>query len=370
MSFILLTIVILALAIILNYKIYRLKVSTVAGSSIMAIGITIKSVFTVNVTGPMVRDVLFYIMIFLTFWIIIHYAFDLIQGTFYTSHLEHPVVSFSIGTWIASLSVMTIVLSDRDIQLFAQIIFMMNLFIWLLFLGLVIRNYSIIFKNMRKYTRQIQGGLLLTCVATQSIVIAGSATFDTKFPTTLALILILIGFSLYFLNLGLIVYRYIRILNRDLTESWTNTNCIIHGALSITGVSFTFSYSNFTGMIQFIWVITFILFLIVECIEILRCVQRIKKLRWRQAIFIYSPTQWARVFTFGMFLFFTKRIYTDHYTLIDFLQKYIILFLPTMIIALVLLEVILLSVQLYKTIARDRHPIHLPVHEKSRNFPH
>jgi hypothetical protein len=368
MIFFLLTIMILVLAIIVNYKIYRLNITTVAGASIMAMGIMIKGIFTEDITFPIVSDVLFYFMVLLTFWIIIHYTFDLIQGTFYTTHLEHPIASFSTGTWIAALSIMTIILSDRDIQLPAQIVFIVNLFIWLLYFGWMTRNYVLIFKGMKKYVHQIQGGLLLTCVASQSIVIAGTTTFSTKLPTSLAILLLLIGFCLYLLSLGLIVYRYNKIRNKNLTESWPNTNCIIHGALSITGVSLTFAYSEVIYVIQLIWVISFLLFLIIEFIEIIRCIQRVKKLGWKKGICIYSPTQWARVFTFGMLLFFAERIHVANDSLIDYLQNYVILYLPIMIIALILIEVILLSVELYKTMVRVGH-VHLPIHEKGQNFP-
>ncbi|WP_077212265.1 hypothetical protein [Bacillus dakarensis] len=368
MIFILL-IIILLMAIFVNYYVHRLKISTVAGAPIMAIGIVIKGIFTESMAGPVISDLLFYCMMLLTYWIIIHYTFDLYQATFYSSHLEHPILSFSIGTWVAALSVMSVVLSDKDFPFLARTVFTINVFIWLLYFGWMIRNYAAIFRKIKNYIHQIQGGLLLTCVATQSIVIAGSVAYRQGLSASFFKTLFLIGSLLYLLNVGLIVYRYITTRNKDLTESWTNTNCIIHGALSITGVSFTFAFSGMKNAALIIWIISLLLFVLVELIEILRGIQRIKKLGWIKAIFTYSPTQWARVFTFGMFLFFTERIYSGKDSLIDYLQSGVIVSLPTMIIALILMEAVLLIIHLYKTMKDNRRRyVHVPTHKNSRNL--
>lgn len=367
MIFIFLTIILFA-AIFINYHVYRLKLSTAAGAVIMAIGIMMKGIFTEEAV-PIVSDILFYCMILLTYWIIIHYTLDLIQGSFFASHLQHPILSFSIGTWVAALSIMTVVLSDKDHQFLARTIFTINFFIWLLYFGWMIRNYCLIFKNLRNYIHQIQGGTLLTCVSTQSIVIAGSITLRNDLPTSFLTILFLIGFSCYLFNLGLVLYRYIPIQNKDLTVSWTNTNCIIHGALSITGVSLTFAFANFHDVVLILWIFSLVLFIMVELIEIVRGIQRIRNLGWGKAIFIYSTTQWARIFTFGMFLFFTERIHTGKDSLIDNVQSYVISLLPKVILALVIVEVVLLLIHLYKNITNNqRQSVHLRTHQNSRNL--
>jgi hypothetical protein len=217
---------------------------------------------------------------------------------------------------------------------------------------------------------QIHGGLLLPCVATQSMVISGYNIFDVSFPTTYTDILLTIGFLLYLLNFGLILFHYIHIRDKDLTESWNNTNCIVHGAISITGVSLTFSHFEAFYIINFIWIVSFTLFLLIEAIEIFRAIQRVKKLGWKQGIFVYSPSQWARVFTFGMFLFFTERMPIGNHLLIDSLKNLVFLFLPILIVLLILIEVFLISLQIYQSVTSKEKPIHLSEHENSRDFPH
>jgi hypothetical protein len=84
MIFIFLFITILALAIIVNYKGYRLNISTVAGAPIMAMGITMKGFLMEDFSSPFVSDILFYFIIIITYWVMIHYTFDLLQGVFYS----------------------------------------------------------------------------------------------------------------------------------------------------------------------------------------------------------------------------------------------------------------------------------------------
>jgi hypothetical protein len=46
-------------------------------------------------------------------------------------------------------------------------------------------------------------------------------------------------------------------------------------------------------------------FAVVELIEIARLAARVRAVGWREALFVYDVSQWARNFTFGMFTAFT-----------------------------------------------------------------
>ncbi|KAA9021585.1 TDT family transporter [Niallia endozanthoxylica] len=361
MTFLLLFITILLLAIIVNLKVDRLNISTVAGAPIMAMGIMLKGIFT-GVGTPVIHEILFYFIISISYWVIIHYTFDLLQGEFFSSHIKDPLSSFSIGTWIAATSIMTVLLSDKEFLVTSHILLYMNLFMWLLYVVLIVRNYLFIFQNITSFMENIHGGLLLPCVATQSIVISGYHAYGVSFPQLYANILLVLGIIFYLLNLCLIVFRYYRNLSSDLTDSWKNTNCIIHGAMSITGVSIITSHVEASTFIAMIWLTSFTLFLIVEIIEIIRAIQRIKKLGWKEGLFIYFPTQWARIFTFGMFLFFTKKLPMNDYSFIEFLQNPVLVLLPIMIVILILIEIYLLSTHYLKNF-KTKHIQQLPSHE-------
>lgn len=358
MTFVLLFITILLLAVIVNLKVDRLAISTVAGAPIMAMGIMLKGVFAGSGI-PLVYDILFYCLIGMAYWVIIHYTFDLLHGVFFSSHIQDPLASFATGTWIAATSIMTVLLTDKEFHLLSHILLFINLFFWSLYVVLVIRNYLFIFRKINNYLPNIHGGLLLSCVATQSLVISGYHSYRDSFPQVYANILLTIGFIFYLLNLCLIVYRYINMKNRDLTDSWKNTNCIIHGAISISGVSLIISHVEAVGFIESIWIISLTLFFIIEAIEVIRAFQRIKKLGWKEGLFIYSPTQWARIFTFGMFLFFTENLPISNPSQLESLQKPVLFVLPIMMIILILIEMYLLTAHYYKKL-KPKHiqPLH------------
>src|SRR5690625_5162246 len=90
-----------------------------------------------------------------------------------------------------------------------------------------------------------------------------------------------------------------------LVDDWTNTNCIIHGALSITGLAIIVSDSFTPSFVIVLWFVVFILLGIVEMIEVVRAILRIKLYGWNKGVFTYHISQWSRNFTFGMFYAFT-----------------------------------------------------------------
>src|SRR5699024_3291045 len=88
-------------------------------------------------------------------------------------------------------------------------------------------------------------------------------------------------------------------------DNWANTNCIIHGALSITGLAWLTVYPQTSSFIQMFWWLTFILVIIIEIIEVVRMISRIRHYGLGHGIGIYHVSQWSRNFTFGMFFAFT-----------------------------------------------------------------
>jgi len=362
MIFILLLVPILLLAIFVNVKMDRPTISTVAGAPIMAMGIMLKGIFT-ELESPFIHAFLFYAIICAAYWVIIHYMLDLLQGVFFSSHIKDPLASFSIGTWIAATSIIIIILSDKQFQLISHILLFLNLLFWFLYIVLLVRNYLVIFRKFPSYIHNIHGGLLLSCVATQSIVISGYHSFGRSFPPLFASILLIIGLIFYLLNLGLIVLHYSLRKNGDFTESWKNTNCIIHGALSITGVSLTISHLEAAMIIEFIWLTAFTLFLTVETIEVIRAVQRIKLYGWTKGIWIYSPTQWARIFTFGMLLFFTEKLPLNNWVPIEILRHLVLTYLPIVIVVHILIEIYLLSMHTYKNMKQKQ------THQQQQQLP-
>jgi len=57
-----------------------------------------------------------------------------------------------------------------------------------------------------------------------------------------------------------------------------------------------------------VWILVMIAFSIVEGIEIARSILRIKRYGWKEGLWIYHTSQWARNFTFGMLLAFSMHL--------------------------------------------------------------
>ncbi|MGB8954880.1 MAG: hypothetical protein WCC10_05865 [Tumebacillaceae bacterium] len=307
------TILLVLLSIVVVLLVWRhVPISTVDGAIVMAFGILLDGAlqrfsFLSDVAGPYLTTVLLAFLASL----IAGYVRDAFQGTFYERHLQHPIASFATGTWVAALSVagVTIIKMMPELRGLAVVLFAFNLLLWSGYLLLIARNYWTILRR-RELFAGAHGVLLLACVSTQSIVVTGSSVFGDQFPVTASRVLIGLGLALYAMSAIFIVWRYLRFRPWNLAEHWTNTNCILHGALSITGLACAVRGAASPSLIVAIWFAVFVLFLFVEGLEVLRAIQRVRRYGWKKGLFTYANTQWSRNFTFGMWLAFTMYVPT------------------------------------------------------------
>src|SRR5699024_4478752 len=79
----------------------------------------------------------------------------------------------------------------------------------------------------------------------------------------------------------------------------------IHGAMSITGLAATVTGAIPVYWITVIWGWVVVWFMIVETIECLRLVYRVRSYGVVKGFGEYHATQWSRIFTFGMLYAFT-----------------------------------------------------------------
>ncbi|HEX7057296.1 MAG TPA: hypothetical protein VF260_08910, partial [Bacilli bacterium] len=103
----------------------------------------------------------------------------------------------------------------------------------------------------------------------------------------------------------LVARRYLAVSRWNVADDWQNTNCIIHGAMSITGLASVLSGAVGGGIVLTIWLWVLFWFVIVESVEIWRIGARTRKYGLAGAIGVYNVTQWSRNFTFGMLYAFT-----------------------------------------------------------------
>lgn len=245
----------------------------------------------------------------LIIWIFIaaSYVNSIINRTIKERHIKDPIKSFAVGTWVAGTSVCGIAVSQRlpQLALFTRILFFGNVILWLFYMGICLKNYKVIFGEA--LYNKVHGVLLLSTVSTQSIVVLGNTVFDGRYPKLTSAIFIYFGIALYILAFMLIMKKYLFSKGLNLEDDWTNTNCILHGAMSITGLASVVSKAINYNLVLFIWIWILVWFIIVELIEILRAFKRINKYGFIKGVAVYNVTQWSRIFTFGMLYTFTMK---------------------------------------------------------------
>lgn len=327
----------------------ELSISTAAGALIMALGILINGaaqqiLFLQTQASPFLAAVLLVLLAAAA----AGYAHDARDGVMYEKHLRDPILSFAAGTWVAGLSVTAAVIANvlPQLRMLVLLLYIAASLLWMGYILLIVRNCLQILQDP-DLLNKANGVVLLGCVSTQSIVVAGNSLFGLHFPSGISRILIIAGLGLYAAGMLLIAARYRKVAGIDLAKDWNNTNCIIHGALSITGLASSTTSVFSADFIAAVWVLVLGLFLAVELLEIMRAVQRIRIFGWKKGIFVYSPTQWSRNFTFGMLVAFSVKVplhksFLAGNTLCSTLQQSIISAGSVVVIILFLLETALL----------------------------
>nr|WP_223282682.1 hypothetical protein [Neobacillus kokaensis] len=242
----------------------------------------------------------------LSFWFacISSFFIALFHGKFKKLHYTNQINRFGIGTWVASTSICGIIMYNQftEWRMVSEIISFLNIILWSIYIGFCLK--TIIEIRRSKLYGKVHGIILLTTVSTQSIVLLMNTVFK-DLPVGVSLPFLLIGLSFYGISAFLLFYRY-GTTSWSIEADWNNTNCIVHGALSISGIACLVSGIVPFGMIRLIWWLAAIMFLAVESMEIYRIIRRIQLFGVKKGLFVYNVTQWSRIFTFAMFYTFTS----------------------------------------------------------------
>ena len=281
---------------------------TGSGAIVMGIGIFINGAivqfsFLNKELAPPLTLILFLLLVFITG----SYIMDVVRGRLFKVHFINPIGSFAVGTWIAGISVCGIALCQRlpAWKPLVQLLVIGNIGLWLYFVYRAVKNFYRFITT--ESWQKVHGVLLLSTVSTQSLVIVWKAAFGTSvFYLLTAPWMILLGVFFYLVSFSLIVRRYAyEGMVIDLDRGWFNTNCIIHGAMSITGLASSVCGVVSPYLILLVWLWVIVWFVIVEIVEIARAVKRIRLYGFADGLLTYDPTQWSRNFTFGMLYAFT-----------------------------------------------------------------
>ncbi|WP_240376795.1 hypothetical protein [Bacillus piscicola] len=315
--------------------------ATPAGAIIMAIGIFLYSAMQqfplLFAYGKPFTFILAAVWLFIVFSV----AATLVDRTFQKRHLPNEIHLFAIGTWVAGTSVLGNVIHTFSLHLgfFPYVMGTLNVLLYVWYIALVLRAYPVIFRTKAK--NNVHGVLLLATVSTQSIVLLLFNIFNRILPSWGNAVLISFGLILYIIGFYLIVRRYFIVRHWESMDDWKNTNCILHGAISITGLATatTGAFPYTVMLMLWVWVIAW--FLIVEAIEAARAVFRINRFGFKQALAVYDVSQWSRNFTFGMLYAFTARFTINDGALLITVRNFVLAVGPWIVLLFLLYEIVL-----------------------------
>lgn len=312
---------------------------------VMGLGITMHGVLPYHIGTSFYQSVFaqLFLAIILAIWISFIFSILISQrhGKFIQIHSFNPINRFGIGTWIAGTSICGVLIVTNLPQLAAvsKIIVLVNIVLWFYFISISAKGFRDLYRNQINALKDSHGIFLLTTVSTQSIVVSLHYIFKGT-PEIILITLMLLGIGFYLMGAFLIIKRYATI-TWSFENDWQNTNCILHGALSITGLAAVLSGIVDQKLIMLLWICTVLVFLLVELIEIYRLHGRINMYGFRIGIFVYDVSQWSRVFTFSMLYTFTSYIRSASEVL-SFIQSSILQLGLWVVGFLILLEVVLM----------------------------
>ena len=225
--------------------------------------------------------------------------------------VRRPMGSFAVGTWVAGSAVLGRALVETlpGWHPVAFGLWLVAATVWLWYLSLL----PAAFRAAADPSADPSGGyratgaVLLPVVATQSLVVAGDAVLPGGMPVPAATGLVLLGHLFYVGGLALILHRYLR-PGWTLADDWDDTNCIVHGAASITGLAVVLTGALPDAWADAVWTWALAAFVLVEGVEVARAFVRVRSYGWGGGLFSYLPSQWSRNFTFGMFYAFTLQL--------------------------------------------------------------
>jgi hypothetical protein len=200
----------------------------------------------------------------------------------------------------------TVLLALPAWRLLAIVLDLLSLTIWLWFLTVAAWAFQAIVLN--REAQHVTGSILLSTIATQSVAILTVTLFPGRMPLVPLATLVALGYLFYLLGTGLVVERYLPSHRWALADDWDTTNCILHGAMSISGLTGILTGVLSAPWIDASWLWAGGVFVVVEAVEGARAGSRVRRYGWREGLFTYHVPQWARTFTFGMFYAFTLHL--------------------------------------------------------------
>ncbi|ARG98457.1 hypothetical protein [Legionella micdadei] len=285
--------------------------STSDGSIVMAIGIfSFDALQQLSFCTHKFSQVVTLELLIIWLYLASSYINQYLQGSFNVT-IKCKVSQFGIGTWVAGSSILAMLIF-RDFSCYHFVAWMcafLAFIIWLIYLILAVSNLWLIV--VRQSTVHI-GIILLATVSTQSIALLTYFLFATSIGFFAYQMLIVLGYLFYLTGLFIIGRYLLQIQWKRIVLGWNSTNSIIHGALSISGLAAATTEIMPEEIIIGTWFLATVFLLLVEGISVIKGLYRLRIAGFTQGILVYDVSQWARVFTFGMYYTFNLSLIGHH----------------------------------------------------------
>src|SRR6185312_6164309 len=219
--------------------------------------------------------------------------------------LRPPMARVAVGTWIAGTAVTAalVAVAVPGWTLLAALLVCVALALWPWYLRLAAAAVRQVVRDARQ---RVTGSILLVTVATQSTALLCAVFTRPPVLPGLMVALVALGAAFYLAGTALIARAWLNAPRWRLDEDWDNGNCILHGAVSITGLAAVRSGAVPAPACVALWLVAAAMFAMIESVELARLVLRLRRHGWRRGVFCYDTSQWARNFTFGMFYALTR----------------------------------------------------------------
>lgn len=285
---------------------------TNAGGMVMAIGIfAIASLPNLPIHGEVLARLFALQLLLLWLLIAASYVLAAWRGHFWRLHVRPALGRFAIGTWVAGSAVLAIVVQAHlpELAALAVALTVVSVLLYIPYAALCLHGYARILRHPHHYNSN--GIILLATVATQSVLLAVHVNLPGLLPGALVDVIMAVDVCLFALGIVFIARKVHALPRHALADGWMNTNCIIHGALSITGLAMVQITTAPMHLMLATWTTVVVLFILVESVEIIRMANRLQRYGLRRGVLSYNASQWTRNFTFGMFYAFSLAL-ADH----------------------------------------------------------
>ncbi|SDI01586.1 hypothetical protein SAMN05192534_11853 [Alteribacillus persepolensis] len=324
-----------------------------AGAAIMAIGIFIYGGLHEVPLLSLYGEIL--VMGLAVIWILfVTYIMKTVKAhRFREQFLQNPVDTFAIGTWIAGTS-MLLNVSDQYFHGLWPLFFFIggaNVLLYFWYMYQCAHSFWRIVTTSAK--NNVHGVLLLATVSTQSIAILLVNMYPVGLPKWGNVLFISLGLLFYGVSVWFLIRKYVFTYEWNIADDWKNTNCIVHGALSITGVAAWMTEAYPTSAIVVIWGCAFMSFIFIEAIEVWRAFQRCRRYGIVQGVWQYDVSQWSRNFTFGMLYLFTASFAALEETIFQSVREVILSAGPWVLLGLLMMEMMLFGKDTVKRIKQE-----------------